>query len=163
MGRRFWGPRTANRQAAEPKGGQNEDQIWQRHAGACTCTMYLELRNRPMSREHARPQPPAGSRRYGGARRGESERQRSRQPRCRPGSPATVPTWCQAASGPRPSRQGQGQGTKLDPLDHTQPISRPQLPTGPRAQGAKGEHNGERRTAANGERWPGGHQAPAPV
>jgi hypothetical protein len=28
--------------------------------------MYLELRRRPMSREHARPQPPAVSRRYGG-------------------------------------------------------------------------------------------------
>jgi hypothetical protein len=28
--------------------------------------MYLELRPRPMSREHARPQPPAASRRYGG-------------------------------------------------------------------------------------------------
>jgi hypothetical protein len=28
--------------------------------------MYLELRNGPMSREHARPQPPAGSRRCGG-------------------------------------------------------------------------------------------------
>ena len=28
--------------------------------------LYLELRSRPMGREHARPQPPAGSRRYGG-------------------------------------------------------------------------------------------------
>jgi hypothetical protein len=28
--------------------------------------MYLELRNRPMSREHTRPQPPAASRRHGG-------------------------------------------------------------------------------------------------
>jgi hypothetical protein len=28
--------------------------------------MYLELRRGPMSREHARPQPPAGRRRYGG-------------------------------------------------------------------------------------------------
>jgi hypothetical protein len=28
--------------------------------------MYLELRNGPVSREHARPQSPAGSRRYGG-------------------------------------------------------------------------------------------------
>jgi hypothetical protein len=28
--------------------------------------LYLELRQRPMRREHARPQPPAGSRRCGG-------------------------------------------------------------------------------------------------
>jgi hypothetical protein len=28
--------------------------------------LYLELRQRPVSREHARPQPPAGSSRYGG-------------------------------------------------------------------------------------------------
>jgi hypothetical protein len=28
--------------------------------------LHLELRRRPTSREHARPQPPAGSRRYGG-------------------------------------------------------------------------------------------------
>jgi hypothetical protein len=39
-----------------------------------------------MSREHARPQPPAGSRRYGE----EGQGQRS-QPRCRSGSPATGP------------------------------------------------------------------------
>jgi hypothetical protein len=66
-----------------------------------------------MSREHARPQPPAGRqppvRRRGG--------QRS-QPRCRSGSPATEPS---------------GPGPKLDPPDHTQPNPDPHW-----TQGANG-------------------------
>jgi hypothetical protein len=75
--------------------------------------LYLELRLGPMSREHARPQPPAGSRRYGG---GVEE-------------PAPVPVGVTGHRTQRPS----GQVTKLDPLDHTQP-----RPAPPWTQGANG-------------------------
>jgi hypothetical protein len=75
-------------------------------------TLHLELQPRPMSREHARPQSPAGSRRYGEGAKG----QRS-QPRCQWGSPATEPS---------------GPGAKLDPPDHAHPRLAP--PWRPRAQ-----------------------------
>jgi hypothetical protein len=69
----------------------------------------LELRRKPMSREHALPQSPAAS--SAGTEEGQGI-----QPRCRSGPPATEP------SGPG--------GAKLPPPDHTQhPVQpRTQLP-----------------------------------
>ena len=50
-------------------------------------TLHLELQPRPMSREHARPQSPAGSRRYG-----EGAKEPARAPvGPRPGPPTTEP------------------------------------------------------------------------
>jgi hypothetical protein len=64
--------------------------------------LYLELRRRPMSREHARPQPPAGSRRYGGARgRGASPGAgRGHRP---PNPAAQGPSWTPRST-PSPSQ-----------------------------------------------------------
>jgi hypothetical protein len=95
-------------------------------------------RQRPMSRGHARPQPPAASRRYGGGTEepapvttsqlvrsvfqsimGAYEGAFSAEPaadvvpgraRCRSGSPATEPS---------------GPGAKLDPPGHTHPNPAP--------------------------------------
>ena len=81
--------------------------------------MYLELRNGPMSREHARPQPPAGSRRYGG---GEEEPapvpvgvtgHRTQRPRGQVGPPRPHPA--------QPS-------SSLDPGGERWPIFRPLAP-----------------------------------
>jgi hypothetical protein len=72
--------------------------------------MYLELRPRPMSREHARPQPPAGSRRYGG---GTEE-------------PAPVPV---GVTGYRTQRSGQ-----VGPPGPRSTPSPSQLPPGPRGR-----------------------------
>jgi hypothetical protein len=78
-------------------------------------TLYLELRRRPrsgpMSREHARPQPPAGSRRRGGAE-----------------EPAPVPV------GIAPATEPSSPGAKLEPPEHTQPPPAPPC----RALGASG-------------------------
>jgi hypothetical protein len=90
--------------------------------------MYLELRPGPVSREHARPQPPAGSPPVRSTE--EGQRQRS-QPRCRSGSPATEPRTVPEPSGP---------GAKLDPPDHTaghtQPNPAPHTQTEPRGRTA---------------------------
>jgi hypothetical protein len=77
--------------------------------------MYLELRPRPVSREHARPQPPAGSCRYGGG--GAEE-------------PAPVPVGVTSHRTPNPAAH------KLDPPEHTQPIPAP-----PWTQKANGGQN----------------------
>jgi hypothetical protein len=68
-----------------------------------------------MSREHARPQPPAGSRRHGGAQ----------------GEPAPVPVGVRGHRPPNPVPSGPG--PKLDPPEHTQPVLAP-----PWTQGANG-------------------------
>jgi hypothetical protein len=78
--------------------------------------MYLELRQRPMSREHARPQPPAGRRRYGG---GADEPapvpvgvtgHRTQRPRGQVGPP-----------GPHPAQPS----SSLDPGGERRPVSPP--------------------------------------
>jgi hypothetical protein len=59
--------------------------------GGAPHAMYLELRRRPMSREHARPQPPAGSRWYG---RGAEEQRSGAGRGHRPPNPAAQgPSW----------------------------------------------------------------------
>jgi hypothetical protein len=70
----------------------------------------LELRLGPMSREHARPQLPAGCRRYGGG--------------AGAGEPAPVP----AGS---PATKPSGPGAELDPPDHTQAAGGPSSPLDP--------------------------------
>jgi hypothetical protein len=81
--------------------------------------MYLELRRRPMSREHARPRPPAGSRRYGGGAEepapvpvGVAGR-RTQRPRGQVGPP-----------GPHPAQPS----SSLDPGGERWPIFRPLAP-----------------------------------
>jgi hypothetical protein len=70
--------------------------------------MYLELRPRPMSREHARPQQPAGSRRYGGGAEEPAPvpvgvtGHRTQRPREGPSwTPRTTPSPTQLLTGPR--------------------------------------------------------------
>jgi hypothetical protein len=75
------------------------------HAGlalALALGAIMELRRRPMSREHARPHPPAASHRHGG----------------RTEEPAPVPVGV-------PATEPSGPGAKLDPPDHTQPSPAP--------------------------------------
>jgi hypothetical protein len=103
-----------------------------------------------MSREHARPQPPAGGRRYGG-RAGEEPAPAAARPRCRSGSPATEP---------EPSGPGaRGQVGKLEvgswtprarTTDHTPHTSPTQLITEPRTQGTRTAAN----TAGYRRLWP---------
>ena len=81
--------------------------------------MYLELRRRPMSREHARPQPPAGSRRYGGGAEEPAPvpvgvtGHRTQRPRGQVGPP-----------GPHPAQPS----SSLDPGGERWPIFRPLAP-----------------------------------
>jgi hypothetical protein len=80
----------------------------------------LELRPRPMSREHARPQPPAGSRRYGGGAEepapvpvGVTGQDRTQRPRGQVGPP-----------GPHPAQPS----SSLNPGGERRPISSPLAP-----------------------------------
>ena len=81
--------------------------------------LYLELRPRPMSREHARPQPPAGSRRYGGGAEEPAPvpvgvtGHRTQRPRGQVGPP-----------GPHPAQPS----SSLDPGGERWPIFRPLAP-----------------------------------
>jgi hypothetical protein len=126
-----------------------------RRNGPCR-GMYLELRLGPVSREHARPQPPAASRRYapgteeaqmadeaaprtraasapGGQppvrRRGRCQMS---QPRCRSGSPATEPSGPGRGQveplGPRPAHPHPSSSSSLDPGGKRRPNPRPLAP-----------------------------------
>jgi hypothetical protein len=73
--------------------------------GACT---WLELRQRPVSQEHARPQPPAASRRrYGGEGEGPAPvpvgvtGHQTQRPRGQVGPPRSIPIPSQLTPGPR--------------------------------------------------------------
>jgi hypothetical protein len=81
--------------------------------------MYLELRPQPMSREHARPQPPAGSRRYGGG---------AEEPAPVPvgvtGHRTQRPRGQVAPPGPHPAQPS----SSLDPGGERRPISPPLAP-----------------------------------
>jgi hypothetical protein len=81
--------------------------------------MYLELRPRPVSREHARPQPPAGRRRYGGGAEEPAPvpvgvtGHRTQRPRGQVGPP-----------GPHPAQPS----SSLDPGGERRPIPPPLAP-----------------------------------
>jgi hypothetical protein len=84
--------------------------------------MYLELRQRPVSREHARSQPPRP------AAAGTEEGQRSQQPA--PGEPVPV-----GVTGHRTKRPRGQVGRPPDPGPHPeQPSPAAQLPLGPRGR-----------------------------
>jgi hypothetical protein len=81
--------------------------------------MYLELRRRPVGREHARPQPPAGSPRYGGGAEEPAPvpvgvtGHRTQRPRGQVGPP-----------GPRPAQPS----SSLNPGGERRPIPPPLAP-----------------------------------